>query len=204
MLEKRFKKIIDINRYYSEDLSDWSNDTENLNDDALLKMLQNLLKEYDMKSELLMQKLKFDKEIYKKKRKYREKSVRAGVAHEIKKTKFEIKKRNKLNKKLYKLFKKKLKIDFRNEFTDKLSKFNDYCDSQKKEEVKENLIIENSLEELKSDELVEGSASTGLAAENNFEEKQNDTSIKEDGAEMERTNDNMAEQSGDDGVGDKP
>ncbi len=203
MLDKKFKKIIDINKYYSSDLSEWAENTENLNDDALLRMLQNLLKEYDMKSELLMQKLKFEREIYKKKRKYREKSVRIGVAHEIRKTKFEIKRRTKLNKKLYRLFKKKIKIDFKNNFADKEKKFNDYCNSQKNEEAITDTTSESGSQEFENNALAEKNTTIGVTAESNLKEVQNDTSIKDASAETEREFDNMAKRSGDDGVGDE-
>lgn len=129
MLEKKFKKILDVNIHYSNGLSKWAQNTENLNDDALLEMLQNLMKEYQIQTEILLKKLKFEKEMYKRKRKFEEKSERVELSHSIRKTKFEIKRKNKHNRKLFKLFKKKIKIDLNNEYTEKEQEFNAYLES---------------------------------------------------------------------------
>ena len=131
MLEKKFKKILDVNIHYSKGLSKWAENTENLNDDALLEMLQNLMKEYQIQTEILLKKLKFEKEMYKRKCKFEEKSERAELSHSIRKTKYEIKRKKKHNRKLFKLFKKKIKIDLNNEYTEKEQEFNAYLESLK-------------------------------------------------------------------------
>lgn len=126
MLETKFKKMLDLNVHYSKGLAKWAENTENLNDDALLEMLQNLMKEYQTQSDILLKKLKFEKDVYKRKRRFEEKSERVELAHSIRKTKFEIRRKNKHNKKLYKLFKKKIKIDLNNEYDEKEKEFNEY------------------------------------------------------------------------------
>ena len=128
MLDTKFKKIIDLNCNYSEKLSSWAEKSENLNDDALLKMLVNLMKEYDLQAELYFKKLKFEKEVYKKRRKFKEKSERTELSAELRKTKFQIKRKKKLNRKLYRLFKRKLKLEFKNQFLEKKVNIDTYCE----------------------------------------------------------------------------
>lgn len=150
MLDK-FKKLIDLNKSYTKDLSKWADNSANLNDDALLKMLTNLMKEYDANADVLLKKLKFDKEIYKKRRKFEEKDKRIELAHEISKTKYEIKRKKRLNKKLYRLYKKKLTKEFNRQYLEQEKEFNEFVKQfnleQNSEENKE-----CADEELKQDE----------------------------------------------------
>jgi len=142
----KFERMIDLNKYYSDDISHWSENTENLNDDVLLKMLQNLLFEYDINSDLLRQELKFKKELYKKNKNIEDKKEKSKLAFEIRKKKFEIRKRNRFNNKLYRLFKKKLKIDLRNEYLKNLKENSEYCDRFSNVKLcKNDLLLENKL-----------------------------------------------------------
>lgn len=123
----RFKRMIDLNKSYTKDLSEWAENSENLNDDALLKMLNNLILEYEAEASVLIKKLKFDKEMYKKRRKFEEKEKRTELAHEISKTKYEIKRKKRLNKKLYRLYKKRLTKEFNKLYLEQEKEFNDFC-----------------------------------------------------------------------------
>lgn len=123
----RFKRMIDLNKRYTKDLSKWAENSENLNDDALLKMLNNLIIEYEAEASILIKKLKFDKEIYNKRRKFKEKKEKIELAHEISKTKYEIKRKKKFNKKIYKLYKKKLTKEFYELYLDRKKEFNEFC-----------------------------------------------------------------------------
>ena len=123
---KEFEKVLDMNVFYSKGLSKWASNTENLNDDALLLMLQNLIKEYEMQSDILFNKLKFEKELYFKKRKFEKKEASLELLQQIRKTKYELKKRKRMNKKLLSLFKKKLNLDFKTDFNKSKQDFNEY------------------------------------------------------------------------------
>lgn len=123
----RFKRMIDLNKAYTKDLSKWAENSENLNDDALLKMLNNLVLEYEAEASILIKKLKFDKEMYKKRRKFEEKEKRTELAHEISKTKYEIKRKKRLNRKLYRLYKKKLTKEFNKLYLEQENEFNEFC-----------------------------------------------------------------------------
>lgn len=154
MLGKKFKKMLDVNMYYSKGLSKWAENSENLNDDALLKMLQNLMKEYELESDNLMKKLKFENELFKKQRKYKELGERTELAAKIKQTKLEIKKRKKLNKKIYRLFKKKLKIELDNEFLLKNKEFLEFIKQKEQSEqlAEDDKIIEVNQQQQEVDE----------------------------------------------------
>lgn len=154
MLGKKFKKMLDLNMYYSKGLSKWAENSENLNDDALLKMLQNLMKEYELESDNLMKKLKFENELFKKQRKYKELGERTELVAKIKQTKLEIKKRKKLNKKIYRLFKKKLKIELDNEFLLKNKEFLEFIKQKEQSEQfdEDNKIIEVNQQQQEADE----------------------------------------------------
>lgn len=123
----RFKRMIDLNKAYTKDLSKWAENSENLNDDALLKMLNNLVLEYEAEASILIKKLKFDKEMYKKRRRFEEKEKRTELAHEISKTKYEIKRKKRLNRKLYRLYKKKLTKEFNKLYLEQENEFNEFC-----------------------------------------------------------------------------
>ena len=126
---KKEKRIIDLNKKYSKDLSEWANVSENLNDDALLKMLQNLMKEYEIKSENLLKEFKFKNDLYKRRRKICEKDEKLALAYDVKQSKFRFKRQKRLNRKLFSLFKRKIKLDMARELLARNNEFNAYVSS---------------------------------------------------------------------------
>ena len=155
MLNKDFKKIVDINIFYSKALQKWATCSENLNDESLLQMLENLMQEYKIQSEKLMHQLKFEKQLYNKKRKYLEKSEKAEISHQIRKIKFKIKRRKKLNRRVFKLYKKQLKFELENEFKKQEEQVNAQCINIIESEAKEECEKFESSEELKQEPLSE-------------------------------------------------
>lgn len=146
----KYNRLIDLNKKYTKDLAKWAENSENLNDDTLLKMLNHLMTEYEADASVLLEKLRFDMEMYRKRRKFAKKSERAELASEIKKTKFQIKKKKKLNKRLYVLFKKKLRLEYNNTYKKEEIEMNEYFSKLKAEA---NEIIDKKVQkEPKTDE----------------------------------------------------